>query len=316
MDSEPSHKFARVLIVEDDEMQAQILRQGLATAGFKVDIVSSGLAAVRMVEERHYDAVLVDYTIPEIDGLATARLLGDFLGPIARPVLIALTATPENLIAKEAGAKSAFDLVLDKSCDLATIIAAIAQCLAGAPDAALKQAAKDRINDQAEEDHAMGPRRLGGEDGDSGPARILIAEDDESQQLLLRSILEKRGYVVETTSDGLQAIRRIRENWCDLVIVDYNLPGIDGLAVGSLVHDQMAQAWRPRLIGLTATPDLVNDRTMVTGPVFDQLLGKSSGLHELIHSIDHLLRSSPNPDTRRAAARALAVEREAAFSLM
>lgn len=295
----------RVLIVEDDEMQAAILQQGLASLGFRVDIVTDGLAAVEMVEDGHYDAVLVDYNIPEIDGLATARLLGDFLGPIARPVLIALTATPDALTARENGAQSAFDLVLDKTCDLASIVSAISGCLAAAPASAVREAARDSIYDRSEEDYVMGPPHGEASDADPGPVRILVVEDDSAQRMFLAKLLERRGYVVETTSNGLEALRRIRENCCDLALVDYNLPEIDGLAVASLVHDQMSQAWRPRLIALTATPDVLCSRAMRSGPVFDQIVDKSSSLDELIRSVDRELRCSPNPQTRRAAAHLL-----------
>ena len=91
----------RILIVEDDPLQAQVLNKGLTSAGFAVDVCSGGLAAVEQIEDEHYDAVLVDYRIPEIDGLALARVVGDTLGLFARPVLIALTASPQRIIDRE-----------------------------------------------------------------------------------------------------------------------------------------------------------------------------------------------------------------------
>ena len=292
----------RILIVEDDLMQAEILQAGLTKAGFNVDLVSGGLAAVAKVEDENYDAVLVDYNIPEMDGLALARVVGDFLGPIARPILIALTATPERIIAREGGAKSAFDLVLDKSCGPLTLVSRINHCLASAPDALIRQAAKEAIYDQAEEDYVCGPD-LHGRNGDERErVRILLVEDNELQQSLLTDLLENRGYVVETAKDGLEAIRRIRENCFDLVIVDYRIPELDGVAVASLVHDQMSQEWRPRLVAFTAAPDLLRNSITASGPVFDGIVEKSSQFEDLLASIDQLLRSSPNPTTRRLAA--------------
>jgi hypothetical protein len=75
--------------------------------------------------------------------------------------------------------------------------------------------------------------------------------------------------------------------------------------VASLVNGQMPRDARPRLVALTATPDPLYLQTAVKGPMFDRIVDKSSGLHELISSVDHLLRFSPNPETRRAAARIL-----------
>jgi CheY-like chemotaxis protein len=137
------------------------------------------------------------------------------------------------------------------------------------------------------------------------PIRIFVVEDDACQRSLLSAILERKGYVVETACDGLQAIRRIRENCCDLAVLDYNLPELDGLAVASLVHDQIAQDVRPKLVAITATPDVLYTQTAAAGPVFDRIVDKSLGLYELISSVDHLLRFSTDPEMRRAAARIL-----------
>lgn len=298
----------RVLVVEDDATQARILQLGLATADFRADVVSNGLAAVGIAAARHYDAVIVDYNIPEIDGLATARLLGDLLGSVDRPLLIALTATPDCLAARESGKPSAFDLVLDKSSDLSTIIGAITRGLETAPDASTRPPDKAPVDDRNERARSTASQRSATDAGDPPSLRILVVEDDETQRMLLSSILRRKGYAVETASNGLQAIRRIRENCCDLAVVDYRLPEIDGLGVASLVNDQMAPASRPRLVAVTSTPDVLYAKTAVTGPIFDRIVDKSLGLPELINSVDHMLRFSTNPETRRAAMRILTTD--------
>ena len=148
---------------------------------------------------------------------------------------------------------------------------------------------------------ALSVARARGDD----PIRILVVEDDPRQRSLLKAVLERKGYVVETACDGLQAIRRIQENCCDLVVLDYNLPKLNGLAVASLVHDQVAKDVRPKLVAITATPGVLYAQTAATGPVFDRIVDKSLGLYELINSVDHLLRFSTDPEMRRAAARIL-----------
>jgi CheY-like chemotaxis protein len=127
---------------------------------------------------------------------------------------------------------------------------------------------------------------------------------------LLASVLESRGCIVETASDGLEAIRKLRSGCFDLALVDYNLPEMDGLAAGTLILDLMQEHLRPRLVALTATPARLHE-TMVGGCVFDEVLGKSSDMRALIRAVDRLLRSSPNPATRRAAALTSPVEEAA-----
>ncbi len=293
---------ARILIVEDDGLQAQILESVLVAAGFEVDTVSSGLDAIQQTRPGRYDVILVDYRIPEINGLAFAKLTDDFMGHVARPILIALTVAPENLNAREGGTTSAFDAVIGKSSDFSSLVSVITQCLESAPDSATRQNAESSLLQKDWEDYDTEPHRPGSRGDDPGPPRILLVEDDESQRLLLMSVLKHQGYTVETASDGLEAIRMIREGCYDLALIDYNLTEVDGLAVGTLVVDLMQEHLRPRLIALTVTPDRLNDKEMLAGSVFDEVLEKSSDLHGLICAVDRHLRGSPNPATRRAAA--------------
>jgi CheY-like chemotaxis protein len=290
-------KRTRVLIVEDDDLQAQILAAALAAADFAVDKVGDGLAAMWKVREGRYDVVIVDYRLPEIDGYATAKLVCDFMGHAARPVLIALTATPEQLDYREI----AFDAVVGKSSDFAFLFSVITSCLASAPASAARQEALSLLFIKQWEDYDTEPSRPGSQGDDYGPARILVIEDDECQQRLLTTILEQRGYLVESASNGLEAVCKIRLGCYDLALVDFGMPEMDGLATGRLVHDIMRQHVRPRLIALTATPDQLNDREGPSLSVFDEIIQKSSDLEGLMTSVDRHLKASPNPATQRAA---------------
>jgi CheY-like chemotaxis protein len=295
-------KRTRILIVEDDELQMQVLQAGLATVGFDIETVSDGLEAVWKVNAGHYDVVLIDYQIPAIDGLGTARLVGDLMGGPAKPVLIALTATPTHLKARESGQESAFNAIVNKPWDLASLHLIITRCLEGAPDSAARRASEYELILKGWEDYDTEPERPGAVGDDPGPARILVIEDDDSQQMLLASILQRQGYVVETASDGLQAVRRIRGGCFDLVLVDFQLPEFDGLAVAMMVHNLMGQAARPRMIAFTATPGRLRETEKLADLIFDEITEKSSDFQSLIRSVDRLLRASPNPVARRAAA--------------
>jgi len=303
MSTDPTNQdqHARILIVEDDDSQAKILESTLTAAGFVVDTIDSGLAAVWKVREGDYDAVLVDYRLPDIDGLATARLLGDLMGQAARPVLIALTAAPDDVNDRERGAQSAFDVVLGKSADVAPLLAAIAHRLEAAPHKAARQAARSSLLLQDWTEYEMAPSRPGANGDDPGPVRMLIVEDDEDQLVLLRALFEAQGYVVETTGDGLEAVRRIRRGGYDVALVDYNLPELDGLAAGRLVRNLLRNAVRPVMIALTATPDRLRDTENATLSVFDEIIAKSSDLADLVASVDRNLKSAPNAAARHAA---------------
>jgi len=82
------------------------------------------------------------------------------------------------------------------------------------------------------------------------PRHILIVEDDAVARELLRETLTGKGYKVTLASDGVDALARIREDSFDLVITDFAMPGLDGLALLTKVKRVMPQM---RVILLTAS---------------------------------------------------------------
>jgi CheY-like chemotaxis protein len=199
----------RILVLEDDQLQLQLLEAVSLGEGFEVDGVSSGLDALPQIVPGRYDVVLLDYDVAEISGLAVAKLTNDFMGQVAQPGLIALTASPVQLSARESGSKSAFDAVIGKSSDFSSLLSAIARCVSSAPDNETMQQAGAALLYKDWENYDAEPLRPGGQGNDSRLPRILIAEDEEVQRRLLTSVLERRGYVVEAVSNGLEAIRRL-----------------------------------------------------------------------------------------------------------
>jgi two-component system OmpR family response regulator len=67
----------RVLVVEDASRMAELLRRGLAEAGYAVDLVASGQDAVWMATENPYDAILLDVMLPDLDGFDVCRRIRD-----------------------------------------------------------------------------------------------------------------------------------------------------------------------------------------------------------------------------------------------
>lgn len=60
---------------------------------------------------------------------------------------------------------------------------------------------------------------------------LLIVEDWESQLFLLRGFLAREGYLVGEAKNGIDAIRHVRDGYCDVVLLDYKMPGINGIEV-------------------------------------------------------------------------------------
>lgn len=311
-DPEPARRTS-ILVVEDNGLQRQILRSALARHGYAVEAASDGLDAVRKVREGSYDLVLVDYQLPEFDGFAAARLIRELMGETACPMLLALTAWPDRLADRQAASGGAFDGIIAKPIRLADLISVIEACLASAPSSGTRRAGGNALLEKRWVDFDADPSRPAMENGQPRPPYILIVEDDDQQQFVLRTALEACEYKVETAPDGMKAVSMIGVGTYDLVLIDYLLPEIDGLAVGRLIRDFMNEDVRPRMIAITAVPGQLLGRQKDTGSAFDEVVAKSSGLPVLLAAIDRHLQTAPNPGTRRAiaAVRASVAERKA-----
>ena len=106
--------MSQILLVEDDPLAQDIASSILQSQGFDVDIAGDGFAALRLLREIAYDAVLVDYHLPEMDGFALARLMRDVSGARRHPLhLIGVTADHNGLAARQ-GVTSLFDAIIAK----------------------------------------------------------------------------------------------------------------------------------------------------------------------------------------------------------
>ncbi len=291
----------RILLVEDDHLQQIVLTAALAADGHVVETCSDGLDAVWRIQKGRFDVVLMDYQLPEIDGLATARLIHDLMGEMARPRLVALTAMPDNVNGRELLTERAFDEVVAKPVDLSELRAVVTRHLRSAPNEEARKAAEFKLFMKEWEEFDAAPKRPEPAQGKPAAlARVLVVEDDTVQQIVLRAMLEHQGYDVETASDGLSAVRMMREEGYDLALIDYELPEIDGLATARLIGNLLSEAARPRLVALTARSERLLGRALPFS-MFDEVVGKLEGLPAVVAAINRQLRSAPNHTARCAA---------------
>ena len=121
---------------------------------------------------------------------------------------------------------------------------------------------------------------------------ILHVEDDPSLQKLVRAALERLGtYAVHTAADGFQAIERARAAAPDLVLLDLDLPGMDGVATLAALRALEGLKDVPALF-LTATGDpAVRERLVQAGA--SAVLGKPFRPRELLLVIERVLAEKP-----------------------
>jgi CheY-like chemotaxis protein len=122
--------------------------------------------------------------------------------------------------------------------------------------------------------------------------RVLIADDKETSRELIRMVLESLGYEVREANDGLEAVRYARELPPDLIILDLQMPVLDGFgALAELRGDQTLAA--TPIMALTASA-MQGDRERALAAGFDSYVSKPIPLAKLREEITRLLERPGN----------------------
>jgi len=119
--------------------------------------------------------------------------------------------------------------------------------------------------------------------------RILLAEDNKMNQIVAKKILEKEGFIIDVVETGRQAVRAIELNEYDLVLMDIQMPEMDGYEATSLIREmELADGDRLPIIALTASA-MAEDREMSFNAGADDFITKPIDRAELIHAIQQFI---------------------------
>ena len=122
-------------------------------------------------------------------------------------------------------------------------------------------------------------------------ARILIVEDNDKNMKLARDILQAQGYATLEAVTGEEGVRLAREHVPDLVLMDIQLPGINGIEALRQLRAEPATAGIP-VVAVTASV-MQTDRREITAAGFDGYIGKPISLRPFIESVrDHLKKGA------------------------
>ena len=118
---------------------------------------------------------------------------------------------------------------------------------------------------------------------------ILIVEDNEKNMKLARDVLQAKGYATLEATTGEEGVQLAIEKKPDLVLMDIQLPGIDGIEALRQVRADPACAAIP-IVAFTASV-MQSDRSQIQAAGFDGFLSKPINLKEFLETIKRLLES-------------------------
>ena len=210
----------RVLVVDDNAQARQIMTEMLGSMTFRVNEVASGEKALSAVSEAEaisdpFDIVFLDWQMPPgIDGIETARRLSD-MDLEARPHTIMVTGYGREEAFQEA-TRAGIEVTLVKPVNPSLLFDAAIRALGGEP-AGAGEAAAERTVGEVDLSSIRG-------------ARILLAEDNLLNQQVAMEILSDVGFAVELAENGQIAVDMASAQPYDAVLMDMQMPVMDGEA--------------------------------------------------------------------------------------
>ncbi|CAN5574024.1 response regulator [soil metagenome] len=271
----------RILVVDDNEQNRMILREQLSGGNVSSSGSDGAAAALEAVAAAHredwpYDAILLDLAMPGHDGLAVAAAVrrGDYPSDVPIMLLSSSFTPPDD--------------------DLRAV--GITTCLTKpVPSSTLREALLDLLRHQP---HVEAPQPA--PVAASSQGRVLVVEDNQINQIVARGFLEALGYTVDTADDGEDALVKIARRSYDAVLMDVQMPRLDGYATTRVVRREETAAGgghRLPVIAVTATA-VAGEREKCLSAGMDDFITKPlspSALAEVLRRWTTPDGSSPPP---------------------
>ena len=125
--------------------------------------------------------------------------------------------------------------------------------------------------------------------------RVLVAEDNDVNQLLIRTLLERMGHRAEMVRDGVGALQRVQAATFDLVLMDVHMPVMNGLDATRAIRALGGVKGQVPVVAMTAAV-LTDDRAACVAAGMNAFIGKPIEREQLQRAIDEVLPAGARPD--------------------
>jgi PAS domain S-box-containing protein len=261
----------RLLIVDDNDTNRRILALQTQTWGMHVSAAASPHEVLeRLRSGETFDLAILDLQMPEMDGVELANAIRalETEQKIGQPLPLVLLS---SLGGREStGNLPEFKAVLSKPLRQSTLFETLMNHFTG----------KARVFTSAALDRPA---------IDSGlakryPLRILLAEDNAVNQKLALRMLSQMGYRADMAANGLEVLQAVERQNYDVILMDVQMPEMDGLEAARHLCAHLTAGQRPRIIAMTANA-MQGDREMCLAAGMDDYVSKPVRVHELCSAL-------------------------------
>jgi signal transduction histidine kinase/DNA-binding response OmpR family regulator len=259
--AQPALKGQRMLVVDDNATNRRILALQAGKWGMVARDTESPLEALQLALAEPFDIAVIDMHMPHMDGVTLARRLRDL-----KPALPRVLFTSLGRREVEDGL---FDAVMMKPLRQSQLFDTLVSVLHHEAVHAPAPVNAPRFDAHLAEQH---------------PLRILLAEDNAVNQKLALRLLAQMGYRADVAADGVEAVECVTRQPYDLVLMDVQMPEMDGLEATRLIVERLG-AQRPRIVAMTANA-MQGDRESCLAAGMDDYIAKPIRVEALVEALE------------------------------
>ncbi len=256
----------RVLVVDDNATNRKVVDLQTARWGMVPRSTESPEQALAWVQAGEpFDIAILDMHMPTMDGAALAARLRELAPTLPRVLFTSLGAV------REWARSDLFDAALGKPLHQSALFDTLVDLLARDQGTAApqRQAAGPALDPQMATRH---------------PLRILLAEDNLVNQKLALRLLSQMGYRADVAANGIEAIESLERQPYDLVLMDVQMPEMDGLEATRRIVQRWPHGERPRIVAMTANA-MQGDREECLAAGMDDYITKPIRVDELVRAL-------------------------------
>jgi PAS domain S-box-containing protein len=229
-ETQPQLAGKRLLVVDDNATNREIISRQARSWGMEPVPVEAPSRALALIESgERFDVGVLDMVMPEMDGRELAREIRRYRSESDMPLLL-VTSLGRLPQAREA---DGFSAQLAKPLKASQLYDALMRVLA------------DRGVDEA-------PAAADAAGAEISPLRILLAEDNAVNQKVALALLKNMGYRADVVWNGVEALEALERQPYDVVLMDVQMPELDGLDTARRICERWPAGRRPRIVAMTA----------------------------------------------------------------